>query len=127
MTEDLDLSATLASYKGEKGQPLYHPEQMSAYASYSSRENLAGLGGRNIDAYVATGRARDAVAGTAKDKGVPASDKVRPPTRLEARRANIKAVGHTGPYRLRNSPSRCSGRSNKRADSINSCCAASKR
>jgi Transposase DDE domain len=75
------------------------PEQISADAGYSSQENLAGLEGRNIDAYVATGRARDAVAGTAKD--IPASEKVGPPTRLEAMRAKIKAGGHTSPYRLR--------------------------
>jgi transposase len=77
------------------------PEQLSADAGYASQENLAGLEDRNIDAYVATGRARDAVAGTAKDKGVPAPEKVGPPTRLEAMRAKIKAGGHTSPYRLR--------------------------
>jgi transposase len=77
------------------------PEQMSADAGYASQENLAGLEDRNIDAYVAIGRARDAVAGTAKDKGVPAPEKVGPPTRLEAMRAKIKAGGHTSPYRLR--------------------------
>ena len=77
------------------------PEQLSADAGYASQENLAGLEDRNIDAYVATGRARDAVAGTAKDKGVLAPEKVGPPTRLEAMRAKIKAGGHTSPYRLR--------------------------
>ncbi len=46
------------------------PEQMSADAGYCSQETLAGLEDRNIDAYVATGRARDAVAGTAKAKAV---------------------------------------------------------
>jgi Transposase DDE domain len=63
------------------------PEQMSADAGYCSQENLAGLEDRNIDAYVATGRARDAVAGTAKDKAVPAPGKVGPATRVEAMRA----------------------------------------
>jgi hypothetical protein len=47
---------------------------------------------------VAGGRARDAVAGAA---GVPAAEKIGPPTRLEAMRAKIKAGGHTSPYRLR--------------------------
>jgi hypothetical protein len=72
-------------------------EQMPADAGYSSQENLARLEGRNIDADVATGRARDVVAGTAKDKSVPTSEKVGPLTRLEAMGADITAVGHTGP------------------------------
>jgi hypothetical protein len=40
------------------------PEQLSADADYCSEANLKALENRNIDAYVATGRARDAVAGT---------------------------------------------------------------
>jgi hypothetical protein len=40
------------------------PEQLSADAGYCSEANLEALENRNIDAYVATGRARDAVAGT---------------------------------------------------------------
>src|SRR5277367_1520694 len=40
------------------------PEQLSADAGYCSEANLEALEHRNIDAYVATGRARDAVAGT---------------------------------------------------------------
>jgi hypothetical protein len=39
------------------------PEQLSADAGYCSEANLEALENRNIDAYVATGRARDAVAG----------------------------------------------------------------
>ena len=35
VTEELDLSAIMASYKGEKGQPPYHPAMMVAF--YSSR------------------------------------------------------------------------------------------
>jgi transposase len=77
------------------------PEQVSADAGYCSEENLAGLEDRNIDAYVATGRARDAVAGTAKDKAAPAPEPAGPPTRVEAMRAKIKASGHDSPYRLR--------------------------
>ena len=30
VTEELDLSAIMASYKGEKGQPPYHPAMMVA-------------------------------------------------------------------------------------------------
>ena len=47
------------------------PAQVSADAGYCSDDNLAGLEQRNIDAYVATGRARDAVAGTAKANSRP--------------------------------------------------------
>ena len=52
----------------------------------------------------ATGRARDAVAGTAKDEAASAPSSTQPaetPTRLEAMRAKIKAGGYASPYRLR--------------------------
>jgi hypothetical protein len=39
------------------------PAQLSADAGYCSEANLAALEARDIDAYVAAGRARDAVAG----------------------------------------------------------------
>ena len=45
---------------------------------------------RSIDGYVATGRARDAVAGTAKDEAASAPSSTQPaeaPTRVEAMRA----------------------------------------
>src|ERR1700739_1768794 len=45
------------------------PEQLSADAGYCSETNLAALENRNIDAYVATGRARDATASTAARAG----------------------------------------------------------
>jgi hypothetical protein len=80
------------------------PEQVSADAGYCSEENLAGLEDRDVDAYVATGRARDAVAGTAKGETVAAPPSTQPaetPTRVEAMRAKIKAGGHASPYRLR--------------------------
>jgi len=35
VTEELDLSAILASYKGEKGQPPYHPAMMVALLLYA--------------------------------------------------------------------------------------------
>ena len=50
---------------------------------------------------MATGRARDAVAGTANDQATAATEKIGPPTRLEAMRAKIRAGGHDSPYRLR--------------------------
>src|SRR6201987_3570821 len=49
------------------------PEQLSADAGYCSEANLKGLESRNIDAYVATGRARDAVAGTVKGEATAAT------------------------------------------------------
>ena len=52
VTEELDLSAILASYQGEKGQPPYHPAMMVAlllyaYAVgiYSSRRIAEGVRG----------------------------------------------------------------------------------
>src|SRR5262245_13118045 len=49
------------------------PEQASADAGYCSQANLAGLEERAIDGYVATGRARDAVAGAAtQEEAAPA-------------------------------------------------------
>ena len=35
VTEELDLSAIMASYKGEKGQPPYHPAMMVALLLYA--------------------------------------------------------------------------------------------
>jgi transposase len=80
------------------------PEQLSADAGYCSETNLAALENRNIDAYVATGRARDAVAGTVEGEATAAPPSPEPasePTRVEAMRAKIKAGGHSSPYRLR--------------------------
>jgi hypothetical protein len=91
------------------------PEQASADSGYCSEANLAGLEEREIDGYVATGRAKDAVAGetqkAAKDETVPAvadaatatgcAQQAKVPTRVEAMRAKIKSGGHASPYRLR--------------------------
>ena len=78
------------------------PAQLSADAGYCSEANLAALEARNIDAYVATGRARDAVAGKAEAPAAPPSTQpAGSPTRVEAMRAKIKAGGHASPYRLR--------------------------
>ena len=75
------------------------PEQLSADAGYCSEDNLEALENRNIDAYVATGRARDAVAGTVTGETTAAQLSPEPagePTRVEAMRG-----GHASPYRLR--------------------------
>jgi transposase len=97
------------------------PAQLSADAGYCSEANLAALEVRNIDSYVAAGRARDAVAGKGKKgKASAAPDETQPaepdaaqptepdaaqpaakPSRVEAMRAKIKAGGHESPYRLR--------------------------
>src|SRR6202162_2566924 len=104
------------------------PDQISADAGYCSEANLEALENRSIDGYVATGRARDAVAGHVKgdDDDTPGAEPAsasRPeaepksepksqaepksaaaPTRVEAMRAKIKAGGHASPYRLRKQP-----------------------
>src|SRR4051812_732863 len=78
------------------------PEQLSADSGYCSEANLEALENRSIDGYVATGRARDAVAGTVEgeDTAAPAEPGAVP-TRVEVMRAKIKAGGHASPYRLR--------------------------
>ena len=87
------------------------PEQLSADAGYCSDPNLRALETRGIDAYIATGRARDAVAGKGKtaespagsepSEATPTPERIGPPTRVEAMREKIKAGGHESPYRLR--------------------------
>lgn len=88
------------------------PEQLSADAGYCSEANLEALEAREIDGYVATGRARDAVAGHVKDEAAAAPQVLEPESalkpksaaalsRVEAMRAKIKAGGHASPYRLR--------------------------
>ena len=86
------------------------PGQLSADAGYCSEANLAALEAREIDAYLATGRARDAAAGTAVEDGAAGSvapaaasspNEAPPPTRVEAMRAKLKSGGHDSPYRLR--------------------------
>jgi hypothetical protein len=78
------------------------PAQLSADAGYCSEANLEALENRSIDGYVATGRARDAVAGAVEgeDTAAPA-EPGDVPTRVEAMRAKIRAGGHASPYRLR--------------------------
>jgi transposase len=92
------------------------PEQLSADAGYCSEANIEALETRGIEGYVATGRARDAVAGHVEGEAAAAppapepvatpSPQVEPkqpatPSRVEAMRAKIKAGGHASPYRLR--------------------------
>lgn len=87
------------------------PAEASADSGYCSEANLAGLEEREIDAYVATGRARDAVAGAApeapKDEAAAADAATGPapetkaPTRVEAMRTKIRSGGYASPYRLR--------------------------
>jgi hypothetical protein len=88
------------------------PEQLSADSGYCSEANLEALEARKIDAYVATGRAKHAVAGGAEAETPAEATQVatattiaspadKAPTRVEAMRAKIKAGGHDSPYRLR--------------------------
>jgi hypothetical protein len=96
------------------------PAQASADSGYCSEANLAGLEEREIDGYVATGRARDAVAGAAQETAPEAAQgetapaaagaaapatgpaqEAKAPTRVEVMRTKIKSGGHASPYRLR--------------------------
>ena len=65
------------------------PAQLSADAGYCSDANLAAMEQREIDPYIAPGRAKHAAEG---DGGG---------ARVAAMRAKIKADGHASPYRLR--------------------------
>ncbi|HEY5206527.1 MAG TPA: IS1182 family transposase [Roseiarcus sp.] len=65
------------------------PAQMSADAGYCSDANLAAMEQREIDAYIAPGRARHAAEGEGGG------------ARLAAMREKIRAGGHQSPYRLR--------------------------
>ena len=65
------------------------PTQLSADAGYCSDANLAALEQREIDAYVAPGRAKH--AGEGEGGGA----------RVAAMREKIKAGGHASLYRLR--------------------------
>ena len=83
------------------------PEQASADSGYCSEANLEALESRHIDGYVATGRAKDAakdevaVAAIDVSAATNSPQPAKPPTRVEAMRAKIKAGGHSSPYRLR--------------------------
>jgi len=65
------------------------PAQLSADAGYCSDANLAALEEREIDAYIAPGRAKHAAQGEGGG------------ARIAAMREKIKAGGHASPYRLR--------------------------
>ena len=65
------------------------PTQLSAHAGYCSDANLAALEEREIDGYIAPGRAKHASAGEGGG------------ARIAAMREKIKAGGHASPYRLR--------------------------
>jgi hypothetical protein len=65
------------------------PEQLSADAGYCSDANLAAMEKREVDAYIAPGRAKHVAEG---DGGG---------ARVAAVREKIRAGGHAGPYRLR--------------------------
>ena len=83
------------------------PEQASADSGYCSEANLEALESRRVDGYVATGRAKDATKDEIAIEAIDACaatnspQPTKPPTRVEAMRAKIKAGGHSSPYRLR--------------------------
>ena len=65
------------------------PAQLSADAGYCSDANLAAMEDREIDPYIAPGRAKHAADGEGGG------------ARVAAMREKIKAGGHASPYRLR--------------------------
>src|SRR5271170_7234963 len=65
------------------------PEQVSADAGYCSDANLEAMESRNIDAYIAAGRAKHPTDGEGGSK------------RVAAMREKVRAGGHDTPYRLR--------------------------
>jgi transposase len=65
------------------------PDEVSADAGYCSDANLEAMESRNIDAYIAAGRAKHPTDG---DRGS---------QRVAAMREKIRAGGHDTPYRLR--------------------------
>jgi transposase len=87
------------------------PEQASADSGYCSEANLEAMEQRNIDAYVATGRAKHATDAEAGEEtaatavsavDAPSSTQdATAPTRVEAMREKIKSGGYASPYRLR--------------------------
>jgi transposase len=88
------------------------PKQASADSGYCSEANLEAMEKRNVDAYVATGRAKHAITGVTQEEASPLAEngakateiptqKAAAPTRVEAMHAKIKSGGHESPYRLR--------------------------
>jgi transposase len=87
-----------------------NPTQLSADAGFCSEANLAALETRGIDVYIATGRAKHAVAdttggesgaGIADAAARPSPEPAVPLTRVAAMRKKIADGGHESPYRLR--------------------------
>ena len=92
------------------------PAQLSADAGYCSEANLAAMEQREIDAYIAPGRAKHAGKEKAAARGSP------PCARRSRPAATSVPIGCAS-----NCPSRCSGRSSKHAASASSYCAGSRR
>jgi len=65
------------------------PKQVSADAGYCSQANLEAIESHEIDAYIATGRAKHPIEGEGRSE------------RVAAMREKIRAGGHESPYRLR--------------------------
>jgi len=91
------------------------PEQASADSGYCSEANLEYLEKRDVDGYLAAGRAKHAAAeeaegataaavsaeGTSSSPQSSSTQEAPAPTRVEAMRQKIKAGGYASPYRLR--------------------------
>jgi hypothetical protein len=100
------------------------PEQLSADAGYCSEANLKALENRNIDGYVATGRARDAVAGTVDHCHDAIAGRRTDTRRGYAREDQGGRARQPLPAAQAAARTCISGKSNRHAASVSSCCAA---
>jgi transposase len=102
----LPMADAVAANLGRK------PAQASADSGYCSEANLAGLEERKIDGYVATGRARDAVAGAAQETPPGTTPDATPEAAPEAAKdetapaATDAAARATGPAQEAKAPTR---------------------
>src|SRR6266581_2932624 len=92
------------------------PQQASADSGYCSEANLEALEAHGVDGYVAPGRAKHPTAANGKVGG--------PLTQGMRKRSTTAASKHPTDCESK-WWNRCSDRSNRRADSANSCCGAS--
>ena len=104
-TDQHQLVPMIAAIRANLGR---NPTELSADSGFSSEVNLAELEEQGIDADIATGRAKHAVAGMTGDESVagtadaaPPSPEQAAPTRVAAMRKKIADGGHESPYRLR--------------------------
>ena len=91
------------------------PTQLSADAGYCCDANLTAMEEREIDAYIAPGRAKHA-----------GEERRRRPRRRHARKNQGRRALQPLPLKESSCPSQCSDRSSRRAASVSFSCAASR-